>query len=93
MTDANDLLARRAAEIEQQGKAEQGEEAWTAAMRGIGQQLKDGKIDQTDLARKLGKADAAGQLFYDGISNADEKDWRAWRDAQPHRKARIDRCR
>lgn len=91
MSDPDEMLARRAGEVESEGKRAHGEENWQRAMRGVEQQLKNGAIDQTDLLRKLGKADAAGSLFNDGIANASEADWRAWRDAQPHSKARIDR--
>ena len=88
-----ELLARRAAEIEAAGKAAEGEANWARAMKGIEEQLKAGTIDQMDLVRKLGKSDAAGALLNDGIANASEKDWREWRDAQPRRKARIDSTR
>jgi hypothetical protein len=88
----NDLLARRAAEVEQQGRAGQ-KEHWESAMRGIEKQINADKMTSADLIQRLAKRDAAGSLFNDGIASASEEDWRKWRDSQPRRRERIERSR
>jgi len=92
MTANDEMLAQRAAEIEAQAKGAVGEEHWKAAMRSLEEQVKTGSLTQHDLLQKMSRPDAASQLFNDGISNASEADWRAWRDAQPNRKRRIEKA-
>jgi hypothetical protein len=86
----DDALAKRANQIEEAARTAHGKDNWESALRSLGRQVADGKLEEGDLVKKMGRRDAVDQLFYEGIPNAEEKDWRAWRDSQPRRKARID---
>jgi hypothetical protein len=99
--NVNDPFVQRIAQVDQQGKADKGEH-WEAAMRGHQKRMQrddpahvDGSDAATpaDLAARVVRSDAVGRLFSDGIANADEKDWRAWRDSLPDRQRWKDRTR
>jgi hypothetical protein len=95
MTDPKpiDPLARLANQAEVEGRAYAGsDEAWNAACKGLEAQIKAGNLSQADVVQKLGRPNAGAALFNDGIAASDEKSWRAWRDAQPHRAERIRRA-
>jgi hypothetical protein len=86
MSDDNtpvDPLARRAAQVEAEGKAIGGAEAWEGVVRNMGQKMERGEVSVFDLRQRLAKPNAAGELFNENIADCDESTWRAWRDAQP----------
>jgi hypothetical protein len=93
MSNDDEALARRAAAVEAEAKAAYGEDAWAGAMRSLTEQVKSGKLEQTDIVRKLNRENAATDLFYQAAGEMLEKDWRAWRDAQPKKRARIDEAK
>jgi len=55
--------------------------------------MEAGQLTPTQLQEKLARPGAATTIFYEGMSAAPEAEWRAWRDAQPRRKERIDRAK
>ena len=94
MSDQNEALARLAQQRELEGRAAAGdEEAWKSAMGALERKMKAGDLAPEDLQRKLIKESAGGDIFYQGIAEADEASWRKWRDNLPRRRERIDRCK
>jgi hypothetical protein len=89
MTD--DAMQRRAAQVEQEARQRHGDEAWAASMRALEVKMRRGDISPSDLERKLARENAASQLFNENIGDADEKDWRAFRDNLPDRRRWRDR--
>lgn len=87
-----DPVAQRAFQVEAEGKSAFGEENWKKAIEGVGRQMEAGQLTPNQLQEKLARPGAAGTIFYDGIANASEADWRAWRDAQPNRRRRIEKA-
>ena len=90
MTTNDDALARRAAQVEAEAKANGGEDTWKGIMKSLEQKIARGDMAPTELGHKLTRPNAASEIFNSSIADTDEATWRAWRDAQPKRKARID---
>jgi hypothetical protein len=90
----DEALARRAAQVEQEAEAAAGgKEHWQGAFKSLARKVESGDLTQAELVQKMGRQTAGGDLFYQGISESDEATWRAWRDAQPNRKRRIEKTR
>ena len=91
--DPNEALARRAAQVESEVEAfAGGKEHWQGAMKNLTRKVETGDLTQAELVHKMGKQSAAGDLFYQGMAESDESTWRAWRDAQPNRRRRIEKA-
>ena len=88
-----DPLARRASQVEAEGKSAFGEENWNKAIQSVGRRMESGELTQGALLEKMARPNAASQIFYDGISQSSEEDWRKWRDSQPRRRERIERAK
>jgi hypothetical protein len=93
MNDPNrDAFVHQAGIVEEQGKREYGDH-WQSAINALTRKVQDGSLMQGDIVNAVVRPNAAANIFNAGIAEADEQEWRRWRDSQPHRKARIDRCR
>jgi hypothetical protein len=77
MSNEDEALARRAAAVEAEAKATYGEENWASAMRSLQRQVAEGRLEGSDIARKLAKPTAATDLFYQGAGEMSDSDWRA----------------
>jgi hypothetical protein len=91
--DNDAALARRAAQLEAEARAAYGVETWAAAMRSLTALVAEGRLESTDIVRKMSKPTAAVDLFYQAAGEMSDADWRAWRDSQPKRAERIEMSR
>jgi hypothetical protein len=102
-TDPNDPVNRRLSEITNVANADFGEKNFSSALRGYAHRLQTGAKTQGQLLETIGRADAANQIFKDGMDGlldqasagdkAAETAWREYRDNLPDRKRWRDRQR